>query len=73
MENINEESQRNCYNKAITNMPTYTENICHKLNIGDNAPEFTANTTFGECKLSDYRGKWLVFFCHPGDHTPVKS
>lgn len=71
MENINEESQRNCCNKVITNTPTYTENICQKLNIGDNAPEFTANTTFGECKLSDYRGKWLVFFCHPGDHTPV--
>ena len=47
MENINEESQRNCCNKVITNTPTYTENICQKLNIGDNAPEFTSNTTFG--------------------------
>ena len=35
------------------------------LKIGDMAPEFTAETTFGECKLSDYKGKWLVFFSHP--------
>lgn len=39
------------------------EHSCLKL--GDMAPEFTAETTFGECKLSDYRGKWLVFFSHP--------
>ena len=39
--------------------------------IGAKAPEFTAQTTFGMKKLSDYRGKWLVFFSHPGDFTPV--
>ena len=25
----------------------------------------------GNVKLSDYKGKWLVFFSHPGDFTPV--
>ena len=41
------------------------------VKIGQKAPEFTANTTFGEISLSDYKGKWLVFFSHPGDFTPV--
>lgn len=35
------------------------------LRIGDNAPDFTANTTFGEVKLNDYKGKWLILFSHP--------
>ncbi len=25
----------------------------------------------GERSLADYRGRWLVFFSHPGDFTPV--
>lgn len=41
------------------------------LRIGDIAPEFTARTTAGEVSLSQYRGKWLVFFSHPADFTPV--
>ncbi len=39
--------------------------------LGDPAPEFTAMTTQGPKSLSDYRGKWLIFFSHPGDFTPV--
>ncbi len=39
--------------------------------LGDAAPEFTAVTTDGVISLSDYRGKWLVLFSHPGDFTPV--
>ncbi len=39
--------------------------------LGDPAPEFTAMTTQGVKSLSDYRGKWLIFFSHPGDFTPV--
>lgn len=35
------------------------------LRIGDNAPDFIANTTFGEVKLNDYKGKWLILFSHP--------
>lgn len=41
------------------------------LSIGMKAPDFTAVTTMGPVKLSDYAGKWLVFFSHPGDFTPV--
>jgi peroxiredoxin (alkyl hydroperoxide reductase subunit C) len=35
------------------------------------APDFTAPSTHGEVKLSDYKGKWLVLFSHPADFTPV--
>lgn len=41
------------------------------VKIGQKAPEFSAVTTFGEIKLEDYKGKWLVLFSHPGDFTPV--
>lgn len=41
------------------------------LRIGDAAPDFQARTTLGEVRLSGYRGKWLVFFSHPADFTPV--
>lgn len=41
------------------------------VRIGQIAPDFEAQTTFGKVKLSDYRGKWLVLFSHPGDFTPV--
>lgn len=43
------------------------------VKIGQKAPEFSANTTFGKMELNQYKGKWLVFFSHPGDFTPVKS
>ncbi len=39
--------------------------------LGSTAPDFEANTTFGPIKLSDYKGKWVVLFSHPGDFTPV--
>ena len=39
--------------------------------IGDEAPNFRARTTTGEIELSDFRGKWLIFFSHPADFTPV--
>lgn len=41
------------------------------LLIGSAAPRFTARTTMGERSLDDYRGRWLVFFSHPADFTPV--
>jgi peroxiredoxin (alkyl hydroperoxide reductase subunit C) len=41
------------------------------LRIGDVAPDFEARTTHGPVKLSDYRGRWLIFFSHPADFTPV--
>ena len=45
------------------------ENNC--IRIGMKAPDFSAATTFGPIKLSDYQGKWVVLFSHPGDFTPV--
>ena len=41
------------------------------LRINDTAPDFSARTTQGEKRLSDYRGRWLVLFSHPADFTPV--
>ena len=38
-------------------------------NLGSKAPDFTVNTTFGPINLSDYCGKWVVLFSHPGDFT----
>lgn len=43
----------------------------NKIQIGDRAPTFIANTTFGEINLEDYNGKWVILFSHPGDYTPV--
>lgn len=45
--------------------------------VGKPAPDFTMQTVlgdgkdFGEISLSDYRGKWLVFFFYPLDFTFV--
>lgn len=41
------------------------------LRLGDSAPDFTARSTKGAFKLSDHRGRWLIFFSHPADFTPV--
>ncbi|MEN3974351.1 peroxiredoxin [Emcibacter sp. SYSU 3D8] len=41
------------------------------LRIGMAAPGFSARTTMGDVTLSDYQGRWLVFFSHPADFTPV--
>lgn len=41
------------------------------VKIGMFAPEFEAISTMGTISINDYKGKWLVFFSHPGDFTPV--
>lgn len=41
------------------------------IRIGQKAPSFKAITTYGDKCLKDYQGRWLVFFSHPGDFTPV--
>lgn len=49
-------------NEQITRLPL----------IGDKAPEFTALTTKGTIHFpEDYKGKWVLFFSHPSDFTPV--
>jgi alkyl hydroperoxide reductase subunit AhpC len=42
------------------------------LRLGDEAPDFTADSTEGTIKFHDYLGKgWGVLFSHPKDFTPV--
>jgi alkyl hydroperoxide reductase subunit AhpC len=42
------------------------------LRLGDEAPNFTAETTEGTITLYDYLGdSWGVLFSHPKDYTPV--
>ena len=42
------------------------------IRLGDDAPNFTADTTEGELNLYDYLGdSWGVLFSHPKDFTPV--
>ena len=41
------------------------------VKIGEFAPDFEAVTTMGDIKLSNYKGKWVILFSHPGDFTPV--
>lgn len=40
--------------------------------MGEVTPFFRARTTHGEVNFpKDYEGKWVIFFSHPGDFTPV--
>jgi len=55
-----------------------TEATCEELKeragpplLYDAAPDFRARTTLGERSISGYHGKWLLFFSHPADFTPV--
>lgn len=42
------------------------------LRIGDEAPDFTAETTLGELAFHDWLGPhWGMLFSHSGDFTPV--
>ncbi len=42
------------------------------LHLGDEAPDFTADTTAGKISFLDWKGdSWAVFFSHPADYTPV--
>lgn len=42
------------------------------IQLGDTAPDFTAETTEGQISLHEYLGEgWGVLFSHPADFTPV--
>ena len=42
------------------------------LRLGDEAPNFTAQTTEGEINFHQYLGDgWGILFSHPADYTPV--
>ena len=39
--------------------------------VGDPAPDFELNGTYGRFKLSDHRGERVILLFYPGDNTPV--
>jgi thioredoxin-dependent peroxiredoxin len=42
------------------------------IRLGDEAPNFTAETTLGVIDFHEWKqGKWAVLFSHPKDFTPV--
>jgi alkyl hydroperoxide reductase subunit AhpC len=48
------------------------EDFMAVLQLGDEAPDFTADTTQGTIDFYDYLGDgWGVLFSHPRDYTPV--
>ena len=49
-----------------------TETLNRLPLIGDKAPAFRALTTTGTVNFpEDFEGKWVLFFSHPSDFTPV--
>lgn len=58
----------NILNNNLIELPY---NNCGLMSIGMKAPDFTAVTTMGVITMSDFKGRWVVFFSHPGPFSPV--
>lgn len=54
-------------------MPEQSESSVPLPRLNVPAPYFEGRSTHGFLRLSDFAGKWLVFFAHPADFTPVCS
>lgn len=56
---------------GIPSCPATTMITCPPQ-IGDKAPSFVGKSTHGTINFpEDYKGKWVIFFSHPADFTPV--
>ena len=55
--------------------PEHKEVVMSSVSVGAKAPDFEAPAyqggQFGQVKLSDYLGKWVVLCFYPGDFTFV--
>jgi len=62
-------------NEEIATKENNKEVIMASVSVGTKAPDFEApayqNGNFGQVKLSDYLGKWVVICFYPGDFTFV--
>ncbi|MCD6273836.1 MAG: redoxin domain-containing protein [Deltaproteobacteria bacterium] len=62
-------------NKSIEEPESIKETVMSIAKVGGKAPDFEApayqNGKFGQVKLSDYLGKWVVLCFYPGDFTFV--
>jgi peroxiredoxin (alkyl hydroperoxide reductase subunit C) len=55
----------------MSTTPQHQGNQMPLLPLNAPAPYFEGRSTQGFIRLSDFAGKWLVFFAHPADFTPV--
>ena len=69
--NLNNELSQESKNGAQKMLDEHHVDVQQPLRIGDIAPNFQARSTHGELSLNQFKGRWLIFFSHPADFTPV--
>jgi len=69
--NLNNELSQESKNGAQKMLDEHHVDVQQPLRIGDIAPNFQARSTHGKLSLDQFKGRWLIFFSHPADFTPV--